>query len=138
MGFENGVVLGVSMLVLHGCCTAIGCLQGVFLELGNSVSHFAPGEPVQARACFDTDCVEEVLTLPVDGNVAEGGRMTLLGTSLSYLPPDGVAAGRHTISLELSRRGNVVLSETREVQVTPVNPNGPFCGHGCLSTGATL
>ena len=138
MRLATGVVTGLSMLVLHGCCTQIGCVNNVFFELGASASHFAPGEPVEVRACLDTDCVNEVLTLPVDGNVAEGDRLTLLGTSLSYLPANGMPAGKHTVTLDLSRQGTVVLSESREVVVTPRTPNGPFCAPVCSSAGVTL
>ncbi len=134
----NWVVTGVSMLVLHGCCTEIGCSSGVFIELGAAASHFTPGEPVQVRACLDTDCADEVLMVPVDGEVAEGDRLTLVGTSLRYLPANGMPAGKHTVTLDLSRQGNVVLSETREVVVTPRSPNGLFCAPVCSSTGFTL
>jgi len=129
-------------------CTDIGCASGVFVkaepesglwqagEYMLSVTHDGvtdecgfslPSELPTANVTTLLDCGELVhATLYASGGCTQSCSLadafqlnvTLNGTPTSF-------------ELELSRDGEVVLSDSRDVDYHDVYPNGPDCGGGC-------
>lgn len=140
MRLSHVVTLGCALL-LEGCCHEIGCFTTVNFQLGASLEEFVVDEPVEVRACLDQDCVVETLTRRADSVIVdEGGALSLQvnAANLQLRPPGGLTDGTHTLTLELTRGGNVVLSATQEAKTRTFTPNGAFCPPVCRSTGITL
>jgi hypothetical protein len=130
-------VTALAVLLLEGCCTTKACVGGITFQLGPAADEFVIGEPVTVRACLDAECTDETLTRTSTDAVAQSATMVQFGQTLFFEPPAGITAGTHTISLELTRGGSVVLNVVKEMVVAEgFAPNGPTCGGSCI--GATV
>ncbi len=145
-----GCALG-SML-FSGCgmvpraCTEIGCNSGVTFELGQQSALFEINKPVQIRACIESDCTVDSLTVTATGDSAyffsTQGRFELdvANDRLIYrTQAQQIGEGRKSVSLAFTREGTVVLEETREdVTFDRSQPNGPGCEPVCWNSTVTL
>lgn len=135
---KAGLALLVS-LVLAGCCTEAGCIDGLVTQLGAVADEFVVGEPVQVTVCVDGTCVVDTLTRHAESGFLEGARIA------DPLDPNALRVrglltdGTHAVSLELSRGGAVVFGTSREtVSTRTFTPNGPFCPPVCRGATSSL
>lgn len=134
------VFAGVMLSSCVGPCTLIGCVDSVTFQLGTAVQQFGVNEAVTVKACIGTNCVNEVVTR-TDSSGAFGSAAFTVGTdgTLSCRFNTSPGPGPQTVTLQLTRNGNVVLDQTREgVPFTESHPNGPACSPTCRTASITL
>lgn len=135
----------VALATLSGCisgaCTAIGCVDQVTYQLdAAAASNFTVGQAVQAKACVGTSCVTETLTLEMGNDAAASQSLTYLATTrtLEYRPGT-IGVEPQTVTLELTRGGNVVARLTRDlVSFSRLQPNGPGCEPVCRQASVSF
>jgi hypothetical protein len=134
------IALLASVVLLSACpgpCTLIGCTNAVTFQLGVAVQQFGVDEAVQVRACVGSECTTEVVTKPSEPG-AFGSQSFLVGTD-GTLRFSFVGSIADTVSLELRKNGNVVVSESRSgVTFGKSNPNGPGCEPTCRTATVVL
>jgi hypothetical protein len=119
-------------LLVSGCreCTLIGCLDSVTFKLSDAVALFRAEEPVEVRACLESDCITETLTVESGSTFARTPRMSLDLTTgtLAVTGAWTLSESRHTVSIELRRIDRGLKETWADVQITGEEINGPGCG----------
>jgi len=139
------LVAVLTMISMTGCisgaCTAIGCVDQVTYQLdAAAASNFTVGQPVQVKACVGTTCVTETLTLEMGNDAAASQSLTYLSTTrtLEYRPGT-VGVEPQTVTLELTRGGNVVARLSKDlVNFSRFQPNGPGCEPVCRQASVSF
>lgn len=120
-------------------CTLIACTNAVYVQLSASaVQHFTEGQPIQVKACVGVQCVTETLTATGGTSTSTGSTLSLMGGKLTF-ETSGTFTSAQTVSLELTKAGNVVFTDSRDgVAFQHSYPNGPDCGGDCQTANVNL
>ena len=144
-GGSLGVMLFSGCGMVPHACTEIGCTSGVTFELGAQSALFELDQPVQVRACIESDCTVDTVTATTGGSgffsSTQGHfELDLMNDRLIYRTQNAqIGEGPKTVSLELTREGTAVLDEARaNVIFDRLQPNGPGCEPVCWNTTVTL
>ncbi|MCU0702009.1 MAG: hypothetical protein MUC96_36365 [Myxococcaceae bacterium] len=137
------LVLGAVVLSsVSGCCTQAGCEDRLTWSLPASFMGLAPSDTVRVRACFETTCFDGPLVAESDGRIwasADGKVLLVLPSQLSLSLPSSGSARSGQATLEFSRNGRTLITDSRAVRLDDVGqPNGPLCPPTCFSTRVQL
>jgi hypothetical protein len=138
------VVMSAVVLASVGCfsapCTLIGCIDTANLQLGASaVQHFTNAQPVLTKVCVGAQCATETLTVESAGASSSTGPRLMLNSGTLTFQLMTTVSGPQTVTLELTKNGAVVFSESRDgVTFTETRPNGPLCAPVCQTATVTF
>jgi hypothetical protein len=129
-------------------CNDLGCVNGVFVSAAPESGLWTAGE-YELEVTHDDETVQCSFTLPKDlptasittlidcgetvhANLyASGGCSQSCGLSSSFELNVSINAKPTSFGVRLSRDGEVLLDDSREVEYDDVYPDGAECGVGC-------
>lgn len=132
-------LVGAVLIAAAGCCTEIGCGDAMVWVLPSSFAPPVANETLSIRACVESSCVDGALQTAGEGFWAsDEGSALFRGDQRTLQVRFPGAGGEQSVSLEVKKNDQVVLSDSRRVTFKTFTPNGPFCEPTCAGARIEL